>query len=168
MPPFPKHCWHGTAVHAATLQETAHLARALGVADLPPVLPILVCCPTRTDRMLLQLPQPAGSQVPKTRCLSLAAHSLDFRIAGWQEPQPRCLSPAADSPEFRDCWDWCLCMHLRPQAHLAHPILFAPFPWSLLRALVYATCCRQTTDGTCYATDGTDGTEEYTPLSVFT
>jgi hypothetical protein len=35
----------------------------------------------------------AGCQVPKPRCLSPAAHSLDIRIAGRQVPKPRCLSP---------------------------------------------------------------------------
>ena len=42
-----------------------------------------------------------GCQVPKPRCLSPAADSLDFRIAGCQVPKPRCLSPAADSLDFR-------------------------------------------------------------------
>jgi hypothetical protein len=35
----------------------------------------------------------AGCHVPKPRCLSPAAHSLDIRIAGRQAPKPRCLSP---------------------------------------------------------------------------
>ena len=30
--------------------------------------------------------------MPKPRCLSLAANSLKFRIAGRQVPEPRCLS----------------------------------------------------------------------------
>ena len=43
----------------------------------------------------------AGRQVPKSRCLSPAAHSLDIRIAGSQVPKPRCLSPAAHSLDVR-------------------------------------------------------------------
>ena len=43
----------------------------------------------------------AGRQVPKPRCLSPAAHSLDVRIAGRRVPKPRCLSPAANSLYFR-------------------------------------------------------------------
>ena len=43
----------------------------------------------------------AGRQVPKPRCLSPAAHSLDIRIAGRQVPEPRCLSPAANSLDIR-------------------------------------------------------------------
>ena len=41
------------------------------------------------------------SQVPKPRCLSPAAHSLDVRIDGGQVPKPRCLSPAAHSLAVR-------------------------------------------------------------------
>jgi hypothetical protein len=43
----------------------------------------------------------AGRQVPKPRCLSPAAHSLDIRIAGRQMPKPRCLNPAAHSLDIR-------------------------------------------------------------------
>ena len=43
----------------------------------------------------------AGRQVPKPRCLSPAAHSLDIRIAGRQMPKPRCLNPAAHSLDVR-------------------------------------------------------------------
>ena len=43
----------------------------------------------------------AGRHVPKPRCLSPAAHSLDIRIAGRQVPKPKCLSPAAHSLDIR-------------------------------------------------------------------
>ena len=43
----------------------------------------------------------AGRQVPKPRCLSSAANSLNSRIAGGQVPKPRCLSPAANSLNSR-------------------------------------------------------------------
>ena len=43
----------------------------------------------------------AGRQVPKPRCLSPAAHSLEVRIAGRRVPKPRCLSPAAHSLDAR-------------------------------------------------------------------
>ena len=39
--------------------------------------------------------------MPKPRCLSPAANSLDVRIAECQVPKPRCLSPAANSLDVR-------------------------------------------------------------------
>ena len=52
----------------------------------------------------------AGRQVPKPRCLSPTAHSLDVRIAGCQVPKPKYLNPVAISLEIRiaGCQPSCL------------------------------------------------------------
>ena len=69
----------------------------------------------------------AGRQVPKPRCLSPAAHSLDIRIAGRQVPKPRCLSPAAHSPDVRIAGRQVLDLHgVSKQLYLAR-IAWTPF-----------------------------------------